>query len=189
MKRSNELEKITAKLRYVKYLVLCFVLIMCYADMYSTLQGSNPWDVFSRLRAGTLDLKGYAVGTALLVALVVGMVFCDRFFCRFFCPMGAIFSILPVLPFSTVSRDRSECAKGCSACKRVCPADIDLPQRGDCTTSGECFQCGKCAEICPKNNAGTGKRIRGNEPWYTLLRAVLLLAIAYVITYKTDLFL
>ncbi len=36
-----------------------------------------------------------------LALILVGMALEERFFCKFFCPMGAIFSLMPVLtPFS-----------------------------------------------------------------------------------------
>ena len=44
--------------------------------------------------------------------------------------------------------------------------------------SGDCFQCQKCLEICPKKNAKSSIRnFRGNEIWFTLLRAVVLAAV------------
>ena len=37
------------------------------------------------------------IGLVILLLLMVGMCVQERFFCRFFCPMGAVFSLLPVL--------------------------------------------------------------------------------------------
>ena len=114
----------------------------------------------------------------LLVLILVGMVFCERFFCRFLCPMGAVFSLLPILPFFSVRRKREKCAKGCTACEKVCPSDLSLPEDGSWNVSGDCFQCQKCLEICPKKNAKSSIRnFRGNEIWFTLLRAVVLAAV------------
>ena len=104
--------------------------------------------------------------------------FCERFFCRFLCPMGAVFSLLPILPFFSVRRKREKCAKGCTACEKVCPSDLSLPEDGSWNVSGDCFQCQKCLEICPKKNAKSSIRnFRGNEIWFTLLRAVVLAAV------------
>lgn len=179
-------EKITKYLKYLKYLVLFFIVLMCFIGTYDSLRGTNPWDVFSHIRAGNFELSGYVIGTVLLVLLILGMLFCERFFCRFFCPMGAVFSILPNLPFATVSRERKACAKGCTACKRVCPADINLPERGRFEVSGECFQCGRCVDMCPKKNAGLGEKFRGTELWFTILRAVILLGLSAFVTYGIE---
>lgn len=43
---------------------------------------------------------------------------------------------------------------------------------------GDCFQCQKCIDTCPKKHIHTGiKGLKGNEFWFTILRAILLLVI------------
>lgn len=97
-------------------------------------------------------------------------------FCRNFCPMGAVFSLLPVLPFFALRRERENCIKGCKACTKKCPSNIGLPEDGSLKVEGDCFQCQKCIDTCPKGNIHTGvKGLRGNEFWFTILRAVILL--------------
>ena len=96
--------------------------------------------------------------------------------------MGAVFSVLPVLPFSTLRRDRSECIKGCRACTMKCPSDIELASDTAPELSGDCFQCQKCIDTCPMGNIHTGIRaLKGNEIWYTVLRAVILLVLFKVV--------
>ena len=114
----------------------------------------------------------------LLVLILVGMAFQERFFCRVLCPMGAVFSMLPVLPLFTLRRDRSECIRGCRACTMKCPSDIELAPDTAPELSGDCFQCQKCIDTCPKGNIHTGIRsLKGNEIWFTVLRAVVLLVL------------
>ena len=128
------------------------------------------------LHAGNFKLGGYLVGHVLLVLILVGMCFEERFFCRNFCPMGAVFSLLPVLPFFALHRDRENCIKGCKACTKKCPSNIGLPEDGSPKVEGDCFQCQKCIDTCPKGNIHTGvKGLCGNEFWFTILRAVILL--------------
>ena len=165
-------------LSYLKYAVLLAVVLLCFLGVYGDLTGWSPWDVFSMLRSGNFKVGAYWLGCILLVLILVGMVFCERFFCRFLCPMGAVFSLLPILPFFSVRRKREKCAKGCTACEKVCPSDLSLPEGGSWNVSGDCFQCQKCLEICPKKNAKSSIRnFRGNEIWFTLLRAVVLAAV------------
>ena len=128
------------------------------------------------LHAGNFKLGGYLVGLVLLVLILVGMCFEERFFCRNFCPMGAVFSLLPVLPLFALHRERENCIKGCKACTKKCPSNIGLPEDGSPKIEGDCFQCQKCIDTCSKGNIHTGvKGLRGNEFWFTILRAVILL--------------
>lgn len=198
-------------LTYMKYVVLSVIVLFCYWGTYGKLHGTSPWEVFSLLHARHWDLSGYAIGLTLLILIMVGMFFEERFFCKFLFPMGAVFSLMPVLPWLSLHRDRPSCARGCSACTKVCPSDIELPEDGSYAVSPDCFQCGKCSSGCPKQNIHAGTRyvapyqgertlkkttstasetkdmperkkkrsfrLRGDELWYTLLRAVLLAAL------------
>lgn len=169
---------VVKKIQAVKYIVLVIIAVACYAGVYNKAKGFSPWDVFSMLHARNFKLGGYTLGVVLLVLIVAGMCFQERFFCRVLCPMGAVFSILPVLPLSTLRRDRAECIKGCRACTMKCSADIELAADTAPELSGDCFQCQKCIDICPKGNIHTGIRaLKGNEIWYTVLRAVILLVL------------
>ena len=170
--------KAAEKLTYIKYVILTIILILCYLGVYSSLKGTSPWDVFSMLRAGNLGLGSYIIGAVLLVPIIIGMCVQERFFCRFMCPMGAVFSILPIASTFTLHRDRAGCIKGCGACEKTCPCDIGLPDDSSGRISGDCFQCQKCNGICPKSNIHTGiKLLRGNELWFTGIRAAILIAI------------
>ncbi len=173
---------VVKKLQAVKYIVLAIIAVACYAGVYNKAKGFSPWDVFSMLHARNFKLGGYALGVVILVLIAVGMCLQERFFCRVLCPMGAVFSILPVLPLSTLRRDRAECIKGCRACTMKCPSDIELAADTAPELSGDCFQCQKCIDTCPKGNIHTGIRaLKGNEIWYTVLRAVILLVLFKII--------
>ncbi len=171
-------EKLSDKLPVVKYVVLIIIIFLCFKGAFSSVQPANPWTVFSMLHAGNFQLGDYIPGIVLLVLIIIGMCLEDRFFCRFLCPMGAVFTLIPVLPLFGLVRERDNCLKGCSACTRRCPSNIELPATRKYEIKGDCFQCQKCIDICPKKNVHTGiKKLRGNEIWFTLIRAVLLFAI------------
>ena len=165
-------------LSLVKYGVLALIAVACFLGVYAKAQGTSPWDVFSMLHAGRLHLNGYVPGLVILLLLVVGMALQERFFCRVFCPMGAVFSLLPVLPAFSLVRDRESCIKGCSACTKKCPSDIELPDAKSPAVTGDCFQCQKCIDICPQKHIHCGiRKLKGNEFWFTILRALILLGI------------
>lgn len=171
-------EKAAGKLSVLKYVVLAAIVLLCFTDIYGKIRGSSPWDVFSMLHAGNFRLRGYGKGVILLLFLLVGMCVQERFFCRTFCPMGAVFSLLPVLPFFSLHRDRESCIKGCSACTKKCPSGIGLPEKGSMKVEGDCFQCQKCIDTCPRENirCGTGK-LKGTEIAFTIVKVAILLAI------------
>lgn len=105
-----------------------------------------------------------------------GMAVCERFFCRFLCPMGAVFSILPVLPLFSISRNREQCIKGCSGCTKVCPSKIELPDLKEDIQPGDCFMCQKCMNICPKQNVKLGL-VKGNGITFIIVRGLILILI------------
>lgn len=170
--------KLTSWMIYLKYIILILIVGLCFAGVYDRARGTSPWDVFSMLHAGNFQLRDYLPGLIILLVLLVGMCVQERFFCRFFCPLGAIFSFLPVFPFFGLYRHRESCIKGCKACSNGCPADLGLPEEGSAAVQGECFQCQKCIDVCPKSNIHCGiRKLRGNEVLFTLLRAGILLAL------------
>lgn len=169
-------DSVKQKLSTVKYFILAAIVILCFKGVYQITKGFSPWDVFSMIIAGNFQINDYIPALIILLIIVAGMLVCERFFCRFLCPMGAIFSLLPVLPIFSIERNREQCIKGCSACKRVCPSGIELPNSGDDIQSGDCFMCQKCMNICPKQNIKTST-IKGNSIIFILVRAVILVII------------
>lgn len=168
-------DKLMSWLSIGKYIVLAVIVILCFSGAYSSLQGSSPWDVFSMLHAVNFRLGKYVIGIILLCLILAGMCMQERFFCRVLCPMGAVFSLLPVLPMFSLHRDRGNCITGCSACTKKCPASVELPEKGSLSVKGDCFQCQKCIDTCPKGNISCGiDAMKGNEIWFTLVRAALL---------------
>lgn len=136
-------------LQLVKYAVLIAICAACLTGVWSRVSGLSPWVAFAAIDAGSVD--GVAAGAFVaLAAVILGMAFVERFFCQFLCPLGAVFSLMPVLPASLFRRDRTHCATRCNRCEDRCPVRIH-PDRDD-LRSGECIACGRCADGCPMAN-------------------------------------
>lgn len=136
-------------LSLVKYLVLAAICAACAAGAWSSWSGHSPWVAFAGVLSGSVEGVG-PVAFAVLGAVMAGMIVRERFFCQFLCPLGAVFSLLPVLGFSEFTRTRAHCARNCGKCREACPVDI-WPD-ADVLVHGECVSCGRCADVCPMAN-------------------------------------
>lgn len=142
-------EKLVRRGQRVKYLVLAGIVLLCGFGMYDRLTGWSPWDVFSRLTALRLPGSGYLLGAILLLLILAGMSVQPRFFCQFLCPMGAVFALLPVLPWSELRRG-AQCIPNCNVCANQCPVSLKLDSAG--RRGGECIACEACVGVCPRSN-------------------------------------
>ena len=110
--------------------------------------------------------------TGLLVLILLGMAVQPRFFCQFLCPMGAVFALLPVLPFARLHRQSDGCIPGCNACKQQCPVCLKLEETS--LRSGECIACEACVGTCPKQNIHRWDTTLCKRLWLPVLGKVLL---------------
>lgn len=156
----------------LKYLVLLFIVAMCAANQYSKLNGTDPWEVFSRLTALRTPPEGFGIGIALFVLILIGMAIQPRFFCQFLCPMGAVFALLPVLPFAQLHRDGENCISGCNACANRCPVDLKLDDES--LRSGECISCEACVGTCPRSNISRWDTSLGGRFWVSAVSKAVL---------------
>jgi polyferredoxin len=171
-------DRVTSVSLYLKYLVLSGIITACLLDVYPLVGRADPWEAFAVFRAGDFSLDGRGWMAVAFGLIAVGMLLVERFFCMFLCPLGAVFALLPMLPFTIYGRKREECIPGCSLCVRTCPASISLG--GEHSRYGDCFQCGRCAVSCPKGNVRLGfRRLKGTEAWLAALKASVLFAVCY----------
>ena len=150
IKRPRIPSAVQAKLKYLKYVVLVFFLATSAAGLSSAVSVYSPWTAFGRfIGLDFLDLN--LVGLGLLIVVMLCCIVEERFFCKFLCPMGAVFSLLPVLPRFGFRRHEETCTN-CGACQKECPAAIMPPGSGP--DMGECFACGRCEHLCAKHCIG-----------------------------------
>ena len=104
--------------------------------------------------------------------ILIGMALQSRFFCQFLCPMGAIFALLPVLPFAQLHRSSEQCIPGCNACANRCPVHLKLDEQN--LRSGECIACEACMGTCPRSNISRWDQKLAKNFWLpVLVKAVL----------------
>lgn len=147
-------EKACIALQKIKYIHLLFLLFACVLGMANVIENNSPWAAFSRIRMLDFNIGGYFIGFLYLLGIVAGMIFEERFFCQFLCPLGAVFSLLPIIPPALLKRDKTNCIPNCNACKKQCPVHHKV--EGASLESNECIQCGRCIGVCPKSNIKVG---------------------------------
>lgn len=143
-------DKVIQLFQKLKYVNLLVILLMCTIGFYQELSGTSAWDVFSLISAGRFQFAGYGIGVGSLAVILLGMAIQERFFCQFLCPMGAYFSLLPVLPWTALRRNPDHCIPTCQACRKQCPVRMKLDD--SILGNGECIACEKCTVICPRGN-------------------------------------
>lgn len=172
-------DKVEKWLRCLPFVILTAIVVLSAAGIYSSLSGWSPWDVFSMVTNLNFRLSRYILGIVLLVLILLGMAWEKRFFCRFLCPMGAVFRLLPILPWAVLRRDREQCLKGCSACEKICPVKLSL---GTGQNIGDCIQCGQCQRVCPRGNIQSGIPVLEKYPEaFAIGRAVVFLLAAWLL--------
>ena len=147
-------EETGRKLQKIKYILLIILMLIYALGFTKKFHGTSPWEVFSMLYTGKIPDLGYLAGWVIFVLILVGMCLKERFFCQYLCPMGAIFAMMPILPSALFKRNREKCPAKCGACKKRCPAHLDID--GDTPLSGECICCHACETTCPRQNIEIG---------------------------------
>lgn len=168
-------ERMVRGLQWVKYGVLVLILALCFAGHSALVSRNSPWTVFSLLRSLRTDVGSNLMGCALFVLILVGMSVQERFFCQFLCPMGAVFALLPQFPFFSLRRKVDACPPNCGACRKLCPAALLLDEENP--RQGECFRCGRCSCLCPRQNLSTCGGLRGDELWLDGVKGAVLLGL------------
>lgn len=166
-------EHLVCLLQKGKYGILFSIVLFCYLGIYEVISEKNPWNVFSMLTVGKMPFHQDRIAIILFLVIIIGMALQERFFCQFLCPMGAIFSLLPILPFLNIQRKEDDCPENCRLCKQQCPVHLQLEQ--DAFRSGECISCGACQARCPKKNIQILQgKLSGKEGCFLFGKVVLL---------------
>lgn len=138
-------------LKYLKYVVLVFLIIFIWTTGSTAFSGSSPWDAF----ASVLDIPEtfgiLTIGFVLLLFITIGSLLIERFFCRYLCPLGALLAIASRINIIKLTMPKDGC-RSCRVCTNGCSMGIEL-NKVDNVRGGECISCMKCVQMCPRKNA------------------------------------
>ena len=174
-------EKVDNLLKYIKYVVLLFILIFIWTTGSKLFTTSSPWDAFAQITNLKEVMSNFTIGFALLVLITAGSVFIERFFCRYLCPLGALFTILSKVSLFKIKKSKDKCGN-CRACTNNCSMGIPLYKFND-IHGGECINCLKCVEICPRKNAGVNIMNTDVNPALASTAAIALFTGVYAINH------
>ncbi|AQR93570.1 FMN-binding protein [Clostridium saccharoperbutylacetonicum] len=144
-------EKADSILKYAKYVILLFIIIVLWTFGSSILESTSPWDAFGQITDVSTLFSTLLIGLILLILITIGAAFIERFFCRYLCPLGAIFSIISKFGIVKINKPKADCGK-CRACTINCSMGLNL-YKVDGVKGGDCINCLKCTEVCPRKNA------------------------------------
>lgn len=144
-------EEVDSILKYVKYIILIFLIIFVWTMGNTSLTPLSPWEAFAQIPDFSTILSSYFLGFIILILITIGSLFIERFFCRYLCPLGAVFNIISRFSIFKINKKRENCGK-CKMCTINCSMGIPL-YKIDEVKGRECINCLKCVEVCPRSNA------------------------------------
>ncbi len=148
-------------LRWGKYLVLLFLVVVLPLTVLDDFNMGKPWFCAFLCPAGTLeagipmlvlvpDLRPAAgllflYKVTVLAAVVLWSIVASRPFCRTLCPLGAFYGLFNRFSLIRLKFNADNCTK-CGACHLACPVNIRVDETPN---SGECIRCLRCStEAC-----------------------------------------
>lgn len=161
-------KKVNNFLKYLKYIILFFFVIILPMFLVSEFGISPPYFCQYICPAGTLEggiplisLNQSLRGTVgylftwkmfLLIIIISASIFVYRPFCRYICPLGAFYSLFNKVSFYKYKVDENKCIN-CGACTHKCKMNIEVYKNPNST---ECIRCGECVKICPTKSIEKG---------------------------------
>lgn len=143
--------RVDSMLKYLKYIVLTIIIVFAWTMGSTAFNSASPWDAFAQITDISQVLTSLTIGFILLVLITIGAVFIERFFCRYLCPLGALFTIFSKVSIFKINKPNDKCGN-CRACTNNCSMGISLYKVNE-VRGGECINCLKCVEVCPRRNA------------------------------------
>ena len=150
-KRYNHLipHKIDQYLRYLRYLMLAWVLYMTATTGTLIFSSIDPYYALFNFWTGEVAVGGLII----LVVTLLGSLLVERPWCKYVCPYGAILGLTNLFRVFSIRRSGPDCID-CKACTRDCPMNINVHEL-DIVRDHQCIGCLECtseALCCPIEN-------------------------------------
>lgn len=140
--------KIDRILRYLRYVVLAWVVIMTAVSATLIFADYDPYFALFNFWTGEVAITGFIVlGIVVLLSL-----FIERPFCKYGCPYGAVLGIFNLFRIFGIKRNESTCID-CKACDKNCPMNISV-STSKTVRHHQCISCMRCTseQSCPVAN-------------------------------------
>lgn len=132
-------------LRYLRYLVLAWVLYMTAATGTLIFAEYDPYFALFNFWSDEVALSGLAIlGVSLGLSLFV-----ERPWCKYACPYGAVLGLSNLFRVFSIRRSETTC-KADGACSILCPMNIPVDSQTT-VRDHQCISCLECTSeaICP----------------------------------------
>jgi polyferredoxin len=150
--------KIDRVLRYLRYLVLAWVIYMTATTGTLFFESVDPYYALFNFWSSEVAVGGLIVlGVTLLASLFV-----ERPWCKYACPYGAVLGITNLFRVFSIRREASTC-KLDGACDITCPMNIPVSSNS-IVRNHQCISCLECTSEAHCPVAGTVSFAAGRLP-------------------------
>ena len=150
--------KVDRILRYVRYLVLAWVIYMTATTGTLFFESVDPYYALFNFWSSEVAVGGLIVlGVTLLASLFV-----ERPWCKYACPYGAVLGITNLFRVFSIRRTASTC-KLDGACDITCPMNINVSSKS-IVRDHQCISCLECTSEAHCPVAGTVSFAAGRLP-------------------------
>jgi len=138
-------QKLDKILRYLRYLVLAWVLYMTAVTGKLVFAEYDPYHALFNLWSSEIAISGVVI---LVVTLALSF-FVERPWCKYACPYGAVLGLTNLFRVFGIRRRASTC-KADGACSILCPMNIPVDQVS-VVRDHQCISCLECTSeaVCP----------------------------------------
>lgn len=150
-------QKLDNLLRYLRYLVLAWVIYMTAASATLVFAEFDPYFALFNFWSEEVAIGGLIVlGVTLLLSL-----FIERPWCKYACPYGAVLGIFNLFRIFKLRRVPGTC-RTCSACDVNCPMNIPVSQK-TIIRDHQCISCMECTSEASCPVSGTVNFVLGGK--------------------------
>jgi len=149
--------KIDRWLRYLRYLVLAWVIYMTASSGTLIFAEIDPYHALFSLWSSEVAIGGVIV----LALTLLASLFVERPWCKYACPYGAVLGLFNLFRIFSIRRSPGTCRLD-GACDITCPMNIKVSEK-TLIRDHQCITCLKCTSenICPA--AGTVELTAGGK--------------------------